>query len=637
MIAASMYSRETHAPTNLQILLPPLLKLPVEVLQQIIDYIANPDVENIALSCSYLHSVARSQLIRHREWKRRFSRVSWGKICHGWVDQFGQHPAKLLEEILTDHRIASYPSVLTIGDCSHHQDDSKIGDLPRSLELEYYNSASASINDLRYEIYQAARDFCYHTPRCARKCISDVWDNLMERVLALHKNPIITLLLRLLPNVEVLRYSSRAYPSPLWFQLLSKIAEESRAHPGLVFPLSKLHTVEIDRAYSNTRFLISVIGLPSLRSLRILNRRSLRILSGLASGTHWGSLAALPANLGIIALSIDGCYSGVNFLTTVMSRIPNLQEFRYKNAEFNPSKPCPRAPNSIVECLLQYASHSLVSLTIVGYSDTYCSGYIGSLRGFKNLRYIQIDVPMLVEHPRKITVGDRVFEVASDGIDISYDDDDLCVEKAVYDIDAVSSEDESDVYSDYEVPSTWYLDVAEQAPIVHQLINVLPASAETLTLEMAADKNIMLQMLSRLPQRKAERLPHLKEILYQCEERCVLGIEEECEKLGLRVAQVLKYGAIKNGRRDSLDSEDSCAKWGWWLNYGDPDDCNRFIYNDYDYDDYIGAQDDINGSPDPSLLAEAENAVSDDVPSCVYEDIEAFEWLVRQAPDSSWS
>ena len=622
-----MYGREAYASTNLQIVLSPLLKLPVEVLQQIIDYIANPDIENTALSCSYLHNVARGQLIRHREWKRRYSRVSWGKISNGWGDQFGEHPAKLLERILTDHRIASYPSVLTIGDCSHHQDNSKIGDLPRSLELEYYNSASTSINDLRYEIYQAARDFCYHTPRCARKCISDVWDNLMERVLALHKNPIITLLLRLLPNVEVLRYSSQDYPSPLWFELLSKIAEESRAHPGLVFPLSKLHTVEIDRAYMSSAFLISVIGLPSLRSVRILGE--------LASRTCWSLPISLPATVGIITLSIDGCYSSVNFLTEVMSRIPNLQEFRYKNAGFNPSKPYPRAPSSIVECLLQHASHSLVSLTIVGYSGTYCSGSIGSLRGFKNLRHIQIDVPMLVEHPRKVIVNDMMFEVASEGIDISYNDDDLCMEKAVKDIDTVSSEDERDVYSDYEVPSTWYLDVAEQASIVHQLINILPASAETLTLEMAADKNIMLQMLSRLPERKTERLPHLKEVLYQCEERCVLGIEDECERLGLRVAQVLKYGAIKNCRRDSLDSEDACARWGWWLNYNDPEDCNS--YYDYDYNDDDVAEYASSGSPNPSLNVEAENPVSDDVPSCVYEDIEAFEWLVRQAPDSSWS
>ena len=580
LIAASMYSHEACTSTNLQIVLAPLLKSPVEVLQRIIDYLANPDVENIALSCSYLHSVARGQLIRHRERKRLFSRVSLGKSSNGWGERFDQHPAKLLEEILTDHRIASYPSDLTIGDCWRHQDDCKIGDLPHSLELEYYNSASNSINDLRYEIYQAARDFCYHTPRCARKCISDVWDNLMERVLASHKDPVITLLLRLLPNVEVLRYrpyTSRA-PHPLCFQLLSKVAEESCAYPGLVFPLSKLHTVEIDRASNCSRFLISVIGLPSLRSVRILGE--------LASGTHWSLPTPLPATVGIITLSIDGCYSGVNVLTTVMSRIPNLQEFRYKNAGFNPSKPYREGPTSIVECLLQYASHSLVSLTIVGYSGTYCSGYIGSLRGFRNLRHIQIDVPMLVEHPRKIIVGDRVFEVTSGGIDISYNDNDWCMEKAAEDIDTVSSEDESDVYSDYEVPSTWYLDVAEQAPIVHQLTNVLPASAETLTLEMAADKNIMLQMLSRLPERKTERLPHLKEILYQCEERCVLGIEDECERLGLRVAQVLKYGAMKNCRRDSLDSEDACAKWGWWLNYDDPDDTNYYYNYDYppDYD-----------------------------------------------------
>lgn len=171
---------------------------------------------------------------------------------------------------------------------------------------------------------------------------------------------------------------------------------------------------------------------------------------------------------------------------------------------------------------------------------------------------------------------------------------------------------------------------------MHRLINILPASAEVLTLEMAADKNIMQQMLRRLPERRAERLPQLKEILYQSEEHCVLDVEKACESVGVKVTQVFKYGDIENIGRYSVDSEASMDEYGGWGNH----DCRSWDEEHYSY----GSEEtdwsySIDDQDHRMLIADAEDRISEIVPDAVYEDIARFEWQISQTPglSRSWS
>jgi len=348
--------------------------------------------------------------------------------------------------------------------------------------------------------------------------------------------------------------------------MLSRVARESRAYPSSVLPLRKLHTVETHQR-GGFEFLRSFMDLPSLRTVRAVgqSRRNNRQCMTLS----------LPATSNIVVVDLDGCSFNANQLDTFLSRISNLRVFRFRDTRVDTgswSYPSWN-PRQIVECLLRYASHSLSSLSITGDRTSYhrdreclgpsCNAYIGSLRGFGALRYITVDVFMLMDH------------LGSHSIDIHNHDNDNILDADVDDGDALGSEDEDDCLSGTLSTLAWYLEVSEHTQIVHRLINVLPASAETLTLEMAADKNIMQQMLRRLPERKAERLPQLKEISYQCEECCVLDIEKACESVGVKVTQVFKYGNIKNMRRDSLDSEALIGDWGGWRSQ-DPSDYNSY-------------------------------------------------------------
>lgn len=146
----------------------------------------------------------------------------------------------------------------------------------------------------------------------------------------------------------------------------------------------------------------------------------------------------------------------------------------------------------------------------------------------------------------------------------------------------------------------------------------------------------MLQMLSRVPRRKAERLPNLKEVSYECEERVVIGMEAECEDVGLSLVQVLKYGDVKNFRRDSLPSSDASSD----MRFEDYD-CwcctSGGCYRNHYYESY-GYDQDPEIERHNVVLAEAANSYSEHVSTDgeltqVFEDIEDFELRIQKAGD----
>ena len=118
------------------------------------------------------------------------------------------------------------------------------------------------------------------------------------------------------------------------------------------------------------------------------------------------------------------------------------------------------------------------------------------------------------------------------------------------------AETEDSNFEDEEVSIIWNIEASKEKPIVHRLIDLLPVSIENLALEMAADSNIIQQLLRRLPERKALRVPRLREISYECDERCLTGMEDSCAQAGITLVQTLKYGAIKNEPLDPSDVEE---------------------------------------------------------------------------------
>lgn len=109
----------------------PLLGCPNEVLELVLTLTSPADLENLAISCQHLQSLASRELELHRQRKRRYSKVCfYGCYRHGGyeeenlnaeVDEVSPilvHPFQLLRDICNDFRIAFYPTTMLIRCCN---------------------------------------------------------------------------------------------------------------------------------------------------------------------------------------------------------------------------------------------------------------------------------------------------------------------------------------------------------------------------------------------------------------------------------------------------------------------------------------------------------------------------------------
>ena len=518
---------------------PPFLRLPVELLQQITEKLHYLDIERITLTCRHLHRVAEHQLVQHRRLKEEFTRIR----CETDGD-IGDHPMGLLQKVTKDMAIAAYPTRMTIGRCTHDRDSFRFGRNGQRVQLDDYLCMSADKTSVQVERVENLLKRIFKP----NSRVFAEWDLFAERISAAHAGHVLAFLLIILPHLEVITFEFGEDNVSPWLEIVAEISVMSHANPSGGHPLHHLHTINIvhpEYGYygrrDSCRSLFSFVGLPSLRTV-YAKRMAARSVPRQSN--------ALPCR--ITRIEFEECNLSRRALTTLLNNTSSLQEFIYINCvawqiHSERSTTSVWQPRSIVECLSQYASHSLRSLTMLqGRGDSYwyrenpvISVFIGSLRGFRALTSICIDVPMIMDSPNQVPE----------------------------DLDEVETPTDSEEDYDDSISPTWYLDVSKDFKLAHSLINVLPASCQTLSLEMQADEHIMRQMLDRLPERKAVRLPNLERITYQCEERCVTGMEEACKIVGVELVQVLKFGGIKHQRRHSIESEylqSECDSWQYW-------------------------------------------------------------------------
>ena len=207
------------------------MELPIEILQQIINYVEHRDIESVSLSCRLLRDLAKTKMARHRVLERQFSEVD-NDYKH-WESPSGQHPIQLLEIILDDPIIALYPSQITVGDCYHQQDDIDMIKDAGSLRPDHYKQTHG--DDFGPQVYQAVENYCFHTPRCQRSCYLIPWDLFAERILAHHQSPTLALLLTLLVNLETLTFVGSQDRSLQIMKVISEIIDLSQSLPRYGF------------------------------------------------------------------------------------------------------------------------------------------------------------------------------------------------------------------------------------------------------------------------------------------------------------------------------------------------------------------------------------------------------------------
>lgn len=349
----------------------------------------------------------------------------------------------MLRKCLKHESIAAHPTRLTVGDCSHYQDATNFGRDGRHLEHDGYISNSKNrLIEWNRRIVKLLHSYFVPNDTIFRR-----WDFFVDRVLAGHSAYVLAILLLLLSNLEVLSYDYHVLMASPWLEIELKMAGLNITRPHAPLPLHHLQTVEllyyndgsVRSSYSRTESLIWFIGLPSLQSLyaqRLTSRAS-----------NWRNPP--PASV-IVRLTFDD--SCIN--TEALSRIRNLREFTYRCSHRS------WRPRLVVESLLRYEYHSLVLLCLITskdlsywYPDGRCSDiYIDSLREFRLLTSILLDLPMLIDNSRTmLRVNDENHTLGGE-----HDE----------------SDDGHDSLHDSLPSQTWYLDVSEDLRGVHRLVLV---------------------------------------------------------------------------------------------------------------------------------------------------------------------
>ena len=519
-----------------------LLYLPVEILQQIIKNADHTDVESITLSCKHLHNVGKSRLVAHRELKERYGRFTCGDPMKSWNDPgWGEHPARLLDMILGEPKIADYVTWLDLRDCYHLHNDPNIFLTPNGQIQAYpYASDTESSLDKRIEgVEEHLKDYLGQSLNIG------MWDDFRKRVLALRKGSILALLLIVLPNLSTISFSTgfqRSIINPPWVDMLSDIAGMFAPGSNMQLPLGRLERLEVNDATYDPHLLALFMALPSLKFIRCQKAELRYPVEDLM----------LPPSSVVSLQMLQSWFP----LEPVLSSISNLRVFECTHRPWRwQLREVPRTwtPRHLARTLLRHAGHSLTSLTLTGVSarcktdeEHLAHDWIGSLRDFRVLKSIRLDLDVLIDISATVNLDSEIVQFSVVG-DV---DDNVVAMQIGDDFFALNHFDWNRRFA------ALYLDAAQYIPVVHRLINILPASAETIELEMQANGHIMQQLLDRLPERKAERLPNLKSISYECAERCTIGLEEACQAVGVQVTQVLKFGSSAFQRLDSLSNSD---------------------------------------------------------------------------------
>ena len=205
--------------------------LPIEILQQIVNYVEHRDIESVSLSCRLLRDIAKTQLARHRVLEKEYSQVESDYDYR--KSPPGQHPIQLLETVLDEPVIALYPLQITIGDCYQRQDD--IDTIKDADLLRHDRYKQTHGDEFGSQVYQAVENYCFHTPHCQKSCLSIPWDFFAERILAHHQSPTLALLLRLLVNLEVLTFVGTQDRPLQILRVVSNIVDLNHELPRYVF------------------------------------------------------------------------------------------------------------------------------------------------------------------------------------------------------------------------------------------------------------------------------------------------------------------------------------------------------------------------------------------------------------------
>lgn len=433
-----------------------LLDLANELLLQILDCLPPIELVSFAMSCKHINTLAQDNLILHRQRIERYQDVIlWG--CSRHQDQ--PHPILLLRDICNDWKVAYYARSLTIECCGRDQ-----------LGLISYRNNARGAHIPRDIEKSVLKSVLPEITIPVRKMLSMAfqWDEAkVNWVLDVTEHgargAILGLLIVSLPGIKSISFKDYAWRDDLWIDSLKSIIDQQNPHSGssganFLMDVSELNLAQ--QYESRSDMLWSIVPFMTLPSLRVIRGASLSSYS--LHNNPFVDNPGLPPSP-VTEIDLQTSKLTTNDIGNVLRHMQVLKRFRYdrqidtyRGAELG----------EIVRALLACAGQTLESLALTGATlsrEPWDHDMKDFLRNFKVLEELHLPSHAFLTSKSK---SSRRFLVK------------------------------------------------EYTP---RLVDVLPASIETVRLDGEVTWKEIAPLLLGLPEGRVECLSKLKEILFTVE------------------------------------------------------------------------------------------------------------------------
>ena len=240
--------------------MPHIFNLANEVLYQIIAATRLHDIESLAASCKTINILAQPKLKRHRELKKKYSKLASRDL--GDLDNApGVHPIYLLRDILHDTALAQYPTII--------RNIPFDNDYYEWLNTDYDIAELVGIRAVAAGCDREIQNLIYHCPFIETP-ERDTWrDEIMQG----RGEAVFGLLLTLLPHLTSMAVAQQ--PEGLFTQILKRIVElQQLTHRHATQALTQLARIDTAPYYSvyemtahQFDYLSQYALLPSMRTI----------------------------------------------------------------------------------------------------------------------------------------------------------------------------------------------------------------------------------------------------------------------------------------------------------------------------------------------------------------------------------
>ena len=424
-----------------------LPEFPDELLVQIFKYLLPDDIDSVSNSCKDFHAISVRIVPDHKQLKKKYTTIHCGLFGHQTL-----HPLCMFRDLFQDPNVIWYVKNMYIQHC---QDD-------YAREGESWDEARSIAVQFKDKIIRVVHACPYVEDEERER-----WTSL---ILSCNQNIAVAILASMLPCLEGLDVKDNKWSDELC-ELGRNICEESIFDPRGSHALNKLVWVKEELHKSAT--LYTAVGmlepfatLPSMRyyggrhlydggELLALNTLTSLELHSMGSwdpmSFNWSSAGRIS---NISTLEFKECSLRDKTLQGLFEGIANLRDFTYecdwtwrapRSAGYHHRREKHWRPKKIIESLIVYAGHSLVSLNLTRIGGEEIHGaeeefmdprkhdddefekfimkevmpFMGSLRGFQVLKYIRVPNEVFVDEDAKDSPTGRMVHPLVDRLPAS--------------------------------------------------------------------------------------------------------------------------------------------------------------------------------------------------------------------------